>query len=103
MGRRDFLTNESKNATKKALLHSFLAATGDRKCRTFYKRLANMLAEKRKQPVEVIFFWLARKLNFPLMRSVVMFVRGERCHRNLDEFQPTSDAHSCKKFVGFNA
>ena len=66
-----------------------------------------MLAEKKKQPVEVVSSWLTRKINFSLMRSVVMCVKGSRSYKNLDELHIsslTSDEHSGEKLiVGFNA
>jgi hypothetical protein len=57
-----------------------LSATGGmgRECRKFYTRLAEMIAEKRKQPYSLIAAWLKRKICFSLMRSISLCIRGSR-------------------------
>ena len=73
-----------------------------RECKIFYKRLATMLADKRKQPIEIVSSWINRKINFSLMKCVVMCVRGSRSHRTQCGAQMgsnDSDAHCCEKFT----
>ena len=57
-----------------------LSANGGmgRECKKFYSRLSEHIAEKRKQPQNIIASWIRRKISFSLMRSVVLCVRGSR-------------------------
>ena len=43
-----------------------------------YKRLAGLLAEKRKEPYSKIMGWMRTKLSFCLLRSAILCVRGSR-------------------------
>lgn len=45
---------------------------------TVYRRLAAMIAEKRKEPFSRTLFWLRCRLNFSLLRSAVSCLRGAR-------------------------
>ena len=45
---------------------------------TFYKRLADMIAQKRKHTYSVVMGWLRCRLSFALIRSSVMSIRGSR-------------------------
>ena len=45
---------------------------------TFYKRLADMIAQKRKHIYSVVMGWLRSQLSFALIRSSVMCIRGSR-------------------------
>ena len=45
---------------------------------TFYKRLADMIAQKRKHIYSVVMGWLRCRLSFALIRSSVMCIRGSR-------------------------
>ena len=47
----------------------------------FYKRLGGMLAEKRHQPYSNCMRWLRCHLNFSLLRSSIMCLRGSRSGR----------------------
>ena len=47
----------------------------------FYKRLDGMLAEKRHQPYSNCMRWLRCHLNFSLLRSSIMCLRGSRSGR----------------------
>ena len=49
-----------------------------RKARTFYNRLSELLADKRKEHLSVVTTWVRRKMIFSLMRSVVLCLRGSR-------------------------
>ena len=49
-----------------------------REARTFYNRLSELLADKRKEHLSVVTTWVRRKMIFSLMRSVVLCLRGSR-------------------------
>ena len=63
------------------------SATGgmSRETRKFYKRLAEMLSEKRKCSYSTAMTWLAIKLSFAFVRSMVTCIRGSRSTRRNDE------------------
>ena len=43
-----------------------------------YRRIASLIAEKQQQPYSPTLFWLRYKLNFSLLRTVIMCLRGTR-------------------------
>ena len=43
-----------------------------------YKRLASLLAEKQGRPYSSTLHWLKCRLNFSLLRSAIMYIRGSR-------------------------
>ena len=45
---------------------------------TVYKRMASLIAEKHNHPYNTTLFWLRCKLNFSLLRSAIMCIRGSR-------------------------
>ena len=49
-----------------------------REAEAFYRRLAPLSAEKRKECYSVVMGWLRCKLSFALLRSAIMCVRGTR-------------------------
>ena len=49
-----------------------------REAEAFYRRLAFLLAEKRKECYSVVMGWLRCKLSFALLRSAIMFYRDTR-------------------------
>ncbi len=49
-----------------------------REAQTFYKRLADMLAQKREMQYSILMGWLRCKLSFAILRSAVMCIRGSR-------------------------
>ena len=49
-----------------------------REASKFYKRLAEVLCEKRNEPYSLTMSWIRRKISFSLMRSVIMCLRGSR-------------------------
>ena len=65
-----------------------------RECQKFYKRLAELIAEKKKQRYSVISSWVKRKISFSLMNSVGLCLRGSRslADRNDIEMSITNDA-----------
>ena len=49
-----------------------------REAHTFYNRLSDMIANKRKEPTSVITNWIRTKLNFALLKSCLLCLRGSR-------------------------
>ena len=49
-----------------------------REAATFYKRLANMLTQKRHQPYSTVIGWLRCRLSFTSIRASIMCIRGSR-------------------------
>ena len=45
---------------------------------TFYKRLADMIAQKRQHPYSMVMGWLRCRLSFASLRSCIMCIRGSR-------------------------
>ena len=65
---------------------------------TFYKRLADMIAQKRQHPYPMVMRWLRCRLSFAAIRSCVMCIRGSRSsiHRPVyssDISLATSEGH----------
>ena len=46
--------------------------------KTFYKRLASLIAEKHNRLYSLTLFWLCAKLSFSLLRSEIMCLCGSR-------------------------
>ena len=57
-----------------------LSITGGmgREATTFYKRLADMIAQKRQHPYPVVMGWLRCRLSFASLRASIMCIRGSR-------------------------
>ena len=49
-----------------------------RECSIFYARLSKMLSEKRGDELSVVSAWVKTKINFSLIRSTLMCLRGTR-------------------------
>ena len=49
-----------------------------REATTFYKRLADLLSNKRNQPYSIVLSWLRCRLSFAMIRSAIMCIRGSR-------------------------
>ena len=49
-----------------------------KECTVFYKRLADLLSKKKDEPYSVTMGWLRCRLNFALLRSSILCVRGSR-------------------------
>ena len=48
------------------------------KAKCFYSRLADILAEKKKQPRSHVVAWMRCRLSFSLLRSALLCLRGTR-------------------------
>ena len=57
-----------------------LSTTGGmgREATTFYKRLADMIAQKRQHPYPAVMGWLRCRLSFASLRASIMCIRGSR-------------------------
>ena len=53
-----------------------------RECSTFYRRLAEMMAEKRSERFSSVVGWIRTKLCFSLLRSCLVCLRGSRSTRS---------------------
>ena len=69
--------NEIEHGSFTPLIFSTTGGMG-KAATVFYKRLASKLAEKRKQPYSLCIRWLRCQLNFSLIRSSIMCLRGSR-------------------------
>ena len=49
-----------------------------RECSMTFKRLIDLLADKRKLNTSMVSVWVKRKINFSLMKSLVICIRGTR-------------------------
>ena len=49
-------------------------------CSLFYKRLSQMLSEKRGGNYAMVSTWMRTKISFALIRSCLMCLRGSRHH-----------------------
>ena len=72
-----------------------LSTTGGmgREATTFYKRLADMIAQKRQHPYPAVMGWLRCRLSFASLRASIMCIRGSRSsfHRGSDITLATSE------------
>ena len=57
----------------------------------FYKRLAEMLAEKRSIEMSSAVNWIRAKLSFILVKTALLCIRGSRSVRSSFEHIPTTD------------
>ena len=69
--------------------------------KTFYKRLASLIAEKHDQPYSLILFWLRAK--FLLLRSAIMCLRGSRSPYHRGTCSPLDSAINLSCTAGRNA
>ena len=53
-----------------------------RECHKFYQRLAELLAEKRKISISESSCYVRTKINFSLIRSMILCIRGTRSSKN---------------------
>ena len=47
-----------------------------------YFRITEKLAKKRYEPYSVIMSWIRRKISFSMMKSIIMYIRGNRSSRS---------------------
>ena len=55
-----------------------------RECSCFFSHTAERLANRRKEPKSKISAWIKARLNFALIRSMLLCLRGRKTHSNLD-------------------
>ena len=55
-----------------------------RKCHGFFSHTAERLANRRKEPKSKISAWIKARLNFALIRSMLLCLRGTRTPSNVD-------------------
>ena len=55
-----------------------------RECRCFFSHTAERLANRRKEPKSKISAWIKARLNFALIRSMLLCLRGTRTPSNVD-------------------
>ena len=79
---------EVEHATFTPLVFSCFGGMG-RECSKFYQKLAEKLADKRKINISDATCHIRTKINFSLIRSLVLCVRGSRSLRV--EQKPISD------------
>ena len=72
--------NGSSRLSMVRLVHLFFGALGGmtRECRAVYKRLIQLLAEKRKEERSLVAAWVRRKISFALMKMIIVYIRGTR-------------------------
>ena len=68
---------EVENGTFTPLIFSCYGGMGV-ECSHFFKRLSNLLAEKRDENVSLVTSWIRTKISFALLRSILLCVRGTR-------------------------
>ena len=65
-----------------------------------YKRLAPLLAEKQGRSYSSTLHWLRCRLNFSLMRSAIMCIRGSRSTISPDSTPPTTESIDLALYEG---
>ena len=78
-----------ENGTFTPLVFNAFGGMGE-ECKTFYKRLAAMIAEKRKENLSSVSSWIRTRTSFALLRSTLMCMRGTR-HRYYRQDLTTTD------------
>lgn len=69
--------NNIENGTFTPLVFSTSGGMG-RECKTFYKRLCEMMAEKRGETSQRVTDFIRTKLSYSLLRSTLLCLRGSR-------------------------
>ena len=72
---------EVEHATLTPLVFSCFGGMS-RECGTFYKKLSEMIAEKRNIRVSEATCFIRTKINFSLIKSIVLCIRGSRSVRD---------------------
>ena len=60
-----------------------------RECSTFYSRLAAMISEKRGEELSLVSTWIKTKINYSLIRSTLMCLRGTRTLQTFKSLKDT--------------
>ena len=68
---------EVENGSFTPLVFSANGGMG-RQCKLFYQRLSDMVAEKKELDNASVTSWLRTKINFSLLRSMILCIRGSR-------------------------
>ena len=55
-----------------------------RECKTFISKLAKKIAAKRNLNTSVLTSWLRTKINFTLLRSILICLRGSRSLKKVE-------------------
>ena len=55
-----------------------------RECSRFFSHTAERFANRRKEPESKISAWIKARLNFALIRSILLYLRGTRTPLNID-------------------
>ena len=78
---------ETDHGTFTPLVFSINGGTG-RECRTFYSRLAELIAGKRNVSKSIVISWIRTKLRFALFRAILICLRGSRSvTRQVEQFE----------------
>ena len=56
----------------------------NKECSRFFSHTAERLANRRKEPKSKISAWIKARLNFALIRSMLLCLRGTRTPSNVD-------------------
>ena len=91
---------EVEHASFTPLVFSATGGLGN-EAKTFYKRLASLLASKRDDPYNSTMSWLRCRLTFSLLRSSIRCIRGARSH--LGCFIRSSPVDLVRSECGFSA
>ena len=67
---------------------------------TFYRRLADLLGERRNTPFNVIIAWMRTCLSFALLRASIMCLRGSRVRRTVPWNDLPADVVVCEGRLG---
>ena len=67
---------------------------------TFYRRLADLLGERRNTPFNVIMAWMRTRLSFALLRASIMCLRGSRVRRTVPWNDLPADVVVCEGRLG---
>ena len=55
-----------------------------------YSRIASMLAQKQDKPYSKVMYWIRCRLNYSLLRSAIMYLRGSRSSIHRPAQAPTT-------------
>ena len=58
-----------------------------RECSRFFSHIGECLANRRKEPKSKISAWIKARLNFALIRSMLLCLRGTRTSSNVDNIR----------------
>ena len=95
--------NGSSKLSMVCLVHSFLVLLGGgvaRECRAVYKRLIQLLAEKRKEETSLVAARIRRKISFALMKMIISVSEvQETLGRTTISFRPLKNQLMFPKLV----